>query len=108
MLADFRCTTARLLLDSRQKCRYDGGVGETPKVSSSAPLRVGIVGAGFIGAAHARAARQAGARVMGIVASSPASTVEAVAAVHAERVFESAEELITSADVDVVHVCTPN
>jgi threonine dehydrogenase-like Zn-dependent dehydrogenase len=34
-------------------------------------LRVGIAGAGFIGAVHARSARLAGARVVGISASTP-------------------------------------
>ncbi len=71
-------------------------------------MRVGIVGAGFIGAVHAHAARRAGAEIVGIVGSTPSSTAAATAALHAERQFESADALIAAGDIDVVHVCTPN
>jgi predicted dehydrogenase len=71
-------------------------------------VRIAIAGAGFIGAVHARSARLAGARLIGVAASSPASSEHAAAALGAERVFASAEELVTADDVDVVHVCTPN
>jgi predicted dehydrogenase len=71
-------------------------------------LRVAIAGAGFIGAVHARAARLAGARLVGIAASSPTRAIEAAAQLGAERGFESAEALVEADDVDVVHVCTPN
>jgi predicted dehydrogenase len=71
-------------------------------------LRAAVIGAGFIGAVHARAARLAGARLVGVVASSPDSTRRAVTALGAERGFDAAEELVGSADVDVVHICTPN
>ena len=71
-------------------------------------LRVGIAGTGFIGVVHARAARLAGARLVGVAASTPERGAAAAAALGAERAFESAEALAQSADVDVVHVCTPN
>jgi predicted dehydrogenase len=71
-------------------------------------LRVGIAGAGFIGAVHARSARLAGARVVGISASTPSRSEEAARALGAERAFATSEELVSSPDVDVVHVCTPN
>jgi predicted dehydrogenase len=71
-------------------------------------LRVGIAGAGFIGAVHARSARLAGARIAGVSASSPPRSEEAARAIGAERAFASSEELVTSPDVDVVHICTPN
>src|SRR5215211_6155318 len=71
-------------------------------------LRVGIAGTGFIGAVHARSARLAGARVVGVSASSPARAEQAAAALGAERAFASSEELVRADDVDVVHVCTPN
>ena len=72
------------------------------------PLRVAIAGTGFIGAVHARSARLAGARVVGIAASSLESARLAATALGAERAFDTAEELAASPDVDVVHVCTPN
>jgi predicted dehydrogenase len=71
-------------------------------------LRVAIAGTGFIGAVHARSARLAGARIVGVSASSPSRSEEAARALGAERAFESSEELVESADVDVVHICTPN
>jgi predicted dehydrogenase len=71
-------------------------------------VRIAIAGAGFIGAVHARSARLAGGRLVGVAASSPARSERAAASLGAERAFASAEELVTSADVDVVHICTPN
>src|SRR5687768_15391311 len=76
-----------------------------PSVSA---LRVGIAGAGFIGAVHARSARLAGARIVGVSASSPSRSEDAARALGAERAFGSSEELAQSPDVDVVHICTPN
>ncbi len=73
-----------------------------------APLGVGVIGAGFIGAVHARSALLAGGRVTGVAASSPRSSEAAAARLGAERAFESPEALVESPDVDVVHVCTPN
>jgi predicted dehydrogenase len=71
-------------------------------------VRVAIAGTGFIGAVHARSARLAGARLVGVAASSPESGRRAAAALGAERTFATAQELVESADVDVVHICTPN
>jgi predicted dehydrogenase len=71
-------------------------------------LRAGVIGTGFIGAVHARSAVLAGGRVLGVAASSPESARAAAARLHAERAFDSADELVGSPDVDVVHVCTPN
>jgi predicted dehydrogenase len=72
------------------------------------PLRIGIAGTGFIGRVHARSARLAGGRLVAVAASSPESAEQAATAVGAERACGSAEELVASPDVDVVHVCTPN
>jgi predicted dehydrogenase len=71
-------------------------------------LRAGIVGTGFIGAVHARSARRAGARLVGVAASSAASAQQAATALGADRAFASAQELVEDAGVDVVHICTPN
>jgi predicted dehydrogenase len=97
-----------LLLDNRQKIRLDGGVGgTTPGRTGSDAHRVGVIGAGFIGEVHARALRRAGAHLVGVAASSPDTTREAVARLGAARGFV-AEDLATSPEVDVVHICTPN
>ena len=71
-------------------------------------LRVAIAGSGFVGKVHARSARLAGARLAGVAASSPESAQAAAAALGAERPFASAEQMVRDADVDVVHICTPN
>jgi predicted dehydrogenase len=71
-------------------------------------VRIAIAGTGFIGAVHARSARLAGARLIGVAASTPQSARIAAAALEAETAFESAEQLVESPDVDVVHICTPN
>jgi predicted dehydrogenase len=76
--------------------------------AEGARLRVGIVGAGFIGAVHARSSLLAGGRVTAVAASSQASARAAATKLGAERAFASAQELVASDEVDVVHVCTPN
>src|SRR3954453_3673125 len=83
--------------------------GPGPGGGPGAGLRVAIAGAtGFIGPVHARAARLAGAEVVGVAASSPARAREAAQRLGVERAFESPEELAGADGVDVVHVCTPN
>ncbi|TWD75427.1 putative dehydrogenase [Kribbella amoyensis] len=74
---------------------------------STDKLRVGIVGGGFMGQVHGRAALVSGATVVGAVGSSPDRAEAARAATGAERGFATLDELL-AADIDVVHVCTPN
>src|SRR5918996_1238602 len=81
---------------------------ESPIRRKGAGLRAGIVGTGFVGRIHARSARLAGGRLAGVVASSPERSDAAARELGAERAFATADELITSDDVDVVHVCPPN
>jgi len=71
-------------------------------------LGAAIVGAGFIGAVHARSARLAGARIAGVSASTAERSQEAAERLGAARAYADAEALVTAADVDVVHLCTPN
>src|ERR1044072_7413390 len=75
---------------------------------SGGEVRVAIAGTGFIGAVHARSARLAGARLVGVAASSPERGLLAAAALGAERSFDTAEALVEAPDIDVVHICTPN
>jgi predicted dehydrogenase len=74
----------------------------------SGPVRSGIIGAGFIGTVHAHAVRAAGGVVSRVAGSTPVSSVLAAQRLGAVAASESAEALVTSDDVDVVHVCTPN
>jgi predicted dehydrogenase len=71
-------------------------------------LGVAIVGSGMIGAVHARAARLAGARLIGVAASEPSRSEQAAARLGAGRGYDSAEQAIADPAVDVVHICTPN
>jgi predicted dehydrogenase len=71
-------------------------------------LGVAIVGSGMIGAVHARAARLAGARLIGVAASDPSRSAQAAARLGAGRGYDSAEQAIADPAVDVVHICTPN
>jgi predicted dehydrogenase len=71
-------------------------------------LRVAIAGTGFIGAVHARSARLAGARLVGVAASTPGRGQRAADALGADLAFATAEQLVEAPDVDVVHICTPN
>jgi predicted dehydrogenase len=69
---------------------------------------VGVVGVGFIGSAHARAAVLAGARLVGVAASTPERAKDAAVRLGADSGFASAEALVQDPDVEVVHLCTPN
>jgi len=69
---------------------------------------VGIVGTGFVGRLHARAARLAGVRIAGVAASSAERAAAARVELGAEREYATAEELAASEEIDVVHICTPN
>ena len=99
----------RLTID--RSCRKDdrrGGARLGLPGMKDGALRVGIIGAGFIGAVHAHAARRAGARVVGVSSSTPASTKDAVDRLGAEQGFLDAATLARSPEIDVVHICTPN
>ena len=71
-------------------------------------MRAAVVGTGFIGRVHARSARLAGAQLVGVAGSSPASGQRAAAELRAPRAFASGDEAVEADDVDVVHICTPN
>ena len=74
----------------------------------SSPLRAGLIGAGFIGGVHAHAIRASGAELALVSDSSPERAVDAASRLGARASAESAEALIASDLVDVVHICTPN
>ncbi|MER6951961.1 Gfo/Idh/MocA family oxidoreductase [Nonomuraea sp. NPDC000554] len=75
-------------------------------ISSQPPHRprVGIIGTGFMGGVHARSARLAGARIVGVAGT----RIERARQHGFGRPFASADELIESGEIDVVHICTPN
>lgn len=76
--------------------------------AQGAPTRVGIIGGGFMAAAHVDALR----RIPNVEVSSIASrTAErahvAASALGVRHVFEDWRSLVSSPEVDVVHNCTP-
>src|SRR5678815_3881445 len=71
-------------------------------------LRAAIAGVGFIGPVHLRAARLAGAEIVGISGADPDRTRAAAAALGVARVFDRSEALAVDPGVDVIHICTPN
>ena len=77
-------------------------------MTSGAPPRVAIAGAGMIARVHADAARRAGAHIVGVSASTPERAKAAAERLGIRRSFDTSEELAVSDEVDVVHVCTPN
>ena len=74
----------------------------------AAQLRAGILGGGFMAEVHSRAIRAAGHEVVLIASSTRESSAKAAASLGIAQVAASAQDLINSDLVDVVHVCTPN
>jgi predicted dehydrogenase len=70
-------------------------------------MRVAVVGTGMIAGVHARAARAAGAEVLGVLGRSPSRSEQVAAQLDLPRGYASLDEVIADAP-DVVHVCTPN
>lgn len=71
-------------------------------------LRSGVIGTGFIGGVHAYGIRAAGGRLTRVADVTPEAAGRAATLLGAEAAAASAEELIASPEVDVVHICTPN
>jgi len=69
---------------------------------------IAVVGGGFMATVHSRAARAAGARLLGVVASTPERSAEVATTLGFDRGYPSLEDLLQDPAVDVVHVCTPN
>ena len=69
---------------------------------------VAIVGTGMMGEIHRRSAALVGARLIGVLGSSEAKSKFFENKWNAERSFSSIEEIASSSEVDVVHLCSPN
>jgi predicted dehydrogenase len=70
--------------------------------------RAGLIGAGFMGRVHSRAARAAGVELTAIASSTPDRATAAAHSLGFGRAEVDAASLILAPDVDVVHVLTPN
>ena len=75
---------------------------------ASERLRVGIAGAGMVARVHLDAARRWGAEISGISAATPERGRQAAVELGVDRAYADSQSLVTSPDVDIVHICTPN
>ncbi|MBV9577673.1 MAG: Gfo/Idh/MocA family oxidoreductase, partial [Chloroflexi bacterium] len=72
------------------------------------PLRVGVIGLGFIGRAHVDALRRIpGVQVLAVAGSSQ-RIVDQANQLAIPRAYADYHDLLADADIDVVHNCTPN
>lgn len=71
-------------------------------------IKAGVVGVGFIGAAHVEALRRLGVEVVGIVGSTPDRARAKADTIGVNRVFASVEEMAASPEIDVIHIASPN
>jgi predicted dehydrogenase len=70
-------------------------------------LNAGVIGMGFIGEVHIRAIRASGNTVHGVSAITLAEAEKAAAQSNVSHAMTTTD-LLTSPDIDVVHICTPN
>lgn len=78
------------------------------KIARTSEVRAGFIGGGFMADVHAAAARAAGARVVGVASRTAASASAAQVRIGAEQAFGTVDHMLSSGEVDVVHICTPN
>ncbi len=69
--------------------------------------RIGIIGAGFMGAAHAKAVSNSQRHELAGIADIDRQKGEALAQEYACRYYETAEELFRDESVAIVHICLP-
>lgn len=70
-------------------------------------MRIALIGAGFIAASHAAAARKVGVEIAGVVDSYPAAAAR-FASTWGIAPIPSVEDVLADDEVDAVIVCTPN
>jgi predicted dehydrogenase len=75
----------------------------------TARIRMGIVGAGFVGVHHVDAVRRLGfVEIDGVAAGSPESARQKAGMLGARRSFDDWESLVADPGIDVVHIAAPN
>jgi predicted dehydrogenase len=70
-------------------------------------LRAGVVGTGFIGPVHIEALRRLGVRVVALC-DLPDRVESAAKKLAISRAYSDYDEMLVDADIDVVHITTPN
>ncbi len=71
-------------------------------------LRAAVVGTGFIGPVHVEGLLRAGVDVVGILGSTSDKSASAAAKLGLSKGYQSLDELLADASVDVVHITSPN
>ncbi len=71
-------------------------------------LKVGVVGAGFIGPAHIEALRRLGIKVVGLSEDSPERARAKAAELRLGKAYDSFEAMVADPDLDVIHITSPN
>lgn len=71
-------------------------------------LGIAVIGGGFMATVHSRAARAAGARLVGVLSSGPEKSESARTQLGFERAYSDLPQLLADPNVNVVQVCTPN
>ncbi|WP_435746326.1 Gfo/Idh/MocA family protein [Microbacterium sp. PMB16] len=71
-------------------------------------IRAGILGGGFMARVHRTAARDAGGQLRAVATRSASGSRHAADSLGADRAETDAATLLDAADIDVVHICTPN
>ncbi|MEW6228208.1 MAG: Gfo/Idh/MocA family oxidoreductase [Bacillota bacterium] len=78
-------------------------------MSENGTVSVGVVGPGFIGAAHIEALRRLGfVKILGTAASNQRRAEEAAIRLGIPRAYRSYQEMIEDPSIGVIHNCTPN
>ena len=72
-------------------------------------IKVGIIGGGFMGAAHAEALRRLPGVEIAVVTSRSRESAERVASrFNIDRIVADWTDLLSDDSIDVIHNCTPN
>ena len=71
-------------------------------------LKVGVVGAGFIGPAHIEALRRLGIEVVGLCDATPELAAEKAKGLRLARAYASFDAMIADPALDVIHITSPN
>lgn len=70
-------------------------------------IRSGIIGVGFIGAAHIEALRRLG-NVEVVAIADPLNAAQKAERLGVPKSYDNYQEMIANESLDVVHICTPN
>ncbi len=77
-------------------------------MSPKQSLKVGVVGAGFIGPAHVEALRRLGIQVVGLSEDTPERARVKAEELHLGKAYESFDAMAADPQLDVIHITSPN